>query len=272
MNPAQLKPGTWLLIRDPLDDREYRACFIERLPSLGYGDPALNRLCCAEWIGLPWADEAGCCTYSDTLVAHHSRVLLEDAVSPLHDSFGASSQQDSKTLPVPEALDLEPLLASPGTQATAVLSEKAMEEWREKVRLEQLERLHKQLIDSQDPAQLDAQREGGVIPARSSTPRKPHTQSVNSLSASDTDACALRASTTRSQRSHWLALSSRLATVHKARPLTPRERALLALHPVRQWLPAPVRRLVVRAYLMASILSSCERAASKRNAKGGDHA
>jgi hypothetical protein len=33
-----------------------------------------------------------------------------------------------------------------------------------------------------------------------------------------------------------------------------------------------VRRLVVHAYLMASILSSCERAASKRNAKGGDHA
>jgi hypothetical protein len=272
MNPAQLKPGTWLLIRDPLDDREYRACFIERLPSLGYGDPALNRLCCAEWIGLPWADEAGCCTYSDTLVAHHGKVLLEDTVSPLPDSFRAASQQDSKTLPAPEALDLEPLLASPGTQATAVLSGKAMEEWRERVRFEQLERLHKQLIDSQGQAQLDAQRAGGVTPAHSSTPRTPHTQSVNSLDASDTAACALRASTARSQRPHWLALSSRLATVHKARPLTLRECAMLALHPVRQWLPEPVRRLVVRTYLMASILSSCERAASKRNAKGGDHA
>lgn len=50
MTPVDLKSGTWLVIREPLDDQQYLTCFIERLESLGYGGPALNRLCCAEWV------------------------------------------------------------------------------------------------------------------------------------------------------------------------------------------------------------------------------
>ncbi|WP_139228047.1 hypothetical protein [Ectopseudomonas toyotomiensis] len=83
MKPEELKQGDWLVIRDPLADREYRAQFVERLPSLGYGDSALNRLSCADWIGQPGADAAGRCTFTDSELAHHGRVLLDDEDTPV---------------------------------------------------------------------------------------------------------------------------------------------------------------------------------------------
>ena len=195
-----------------------------------------------------------------------------DARPRFTDPSGALIQQASKVLPAAEALGLELPLASPEVQAMPILSGKAMEELAELRRLGQLERLHKRLIGSQGPAQLDAQIEGVAMPERSRVPHTLHTQSAGSRDASDTSSCALRASPARTQRSYWLALSSRQTTVHKARPLTLRARFLLVLHPVRQWLPAPIRRLVVRTYLTASILSSCERVTQRRSAKGGDHA
>lgn len=272
MKPADLKPGTWLVIREPLDDRAYHACFIERLESLGYGDPALSRLCCSEWIGQPGTDEAGCRTFTDTVLIHRGSVLLEEFFNPLPDPVDASSQPASQASPAVDTLGLELAPASPEIQATAVLSKKATEQWRERVRLALLERLQRQPLDSQDLARFDADRASAAGPEHSSIPHKLHTQLEGRPDVSGTSSCALRGSTVRTQRSHWLVLSSRRATAHKARPLTRRERALLALHPVRLWLPAPVRLLVERIYVAASLRSSYERVASKGNAKGGDHA
>ncbi len=274
MKPADIKPGTWLAIRDPFSGQEYHARFEEHLPSLGYGDPALNRLWVQDgpdWVGLSGTNRSGHCTFTDSELARLGRVLL-DRACPENEEGGSHTAHPS---PLPTLADV-PGFQDPrellGTQATPLLSGMAMAEWAERRRLEQLERLHKRLSDSQGQVQRDAQRAGAAMPGHSSIPRMPHTQSADSRDASGISACAQRASTVRTQRSQWLALSSRRATAHKARPLTKRERVLLALHPVRQWLPAPVRLLVERIYVAASLLSSYERVASKGNAKGGDHA
>lgn len=52
MKPSQLKPGTWLVIREALGTGEYLARFEGRTPAQGKGRPAKNRLFNPDWIGL----------------------------------------------------------------------------------------------------------------------------------------------------------------------------------------------------------------------------
>ena len=115
MTPSQLKPGTWLVIREPLDDREYRAQFVEHLPSLGYGDPALTRLCCAEWVGQPGADDAGCCTFTDSELIRRCRVLLDETEMLAHQVMHSHYQRRSRA-------QLRRAAVSAGLLASAIAS------------------------------------------------------------------------------------------------------------------------------------------------------
>ncbi|MCY1281104.1 hypothetical protein D9M68_524540 [compost metagenome] len=178
----------------------------------------------------------------------------------------------SQTPPAREAAGLQHPQAAPDAQATADLSETAMEEWQERVRLAQLEQLHKRLSDSRGQAQLDARRAGEAAPGHSSTPHTSHKQSACSRGVSGTCACALRASIERSRKPRLYGQFSTPPNPRRRGPLKLYERLLLVLHPIRQWLPSPVRQLVVRTYLMASILSSVDRAARQRKAKEQRHA
>jgi len=100
MKPEELKPGTWLLIRDPLGTGEFRARFEEHLPSLGYGDPALNRLFCPDgpvWVGLSGVDKSECCTFTDSELVRLGRVLLEEPAMPSHEAMQALRQRRKRT-------------------------------------------------------------------------------------------------------------------------------------------------------------------------------
>ncbi|MDF3840451.1 hypothetical protein P3W55_01860 [Pseudomonas citronellolis] len=75
MKPSQLKPGTWLLIREAFGTAEYRARFEGRTPAQGKGRPAVNRLFNPEWVGLSGADDRGMATISDYDLARRGRLL-----------------------------------------------------------------------------------------------------------------------------------------------------------------------------------------------------
>lgn len=199
------------------------------------------------------------------VAAEVARLSGEDAGREAH-------PHATQTPPAREATGLQRPQAALDAQATADLSETAMEEWQEQVRLAQLEQLDKRLSDRQGQAQLDAQRAGAAAPGHCSTPHTPHKQSACSRGVSGTCACALQASIERSRKPRLYGQFSTPPNPRRRGPLKLYERLLLVLHPVRQWLPSPVRQLVVRTYLMASILSSADRAARQRKAKGQRHA
>ncbi|MDW3715317.1 MULTISPECIES: hypothetical protein [unclassified Pseudomonas] len=76
MTLEQLKPGTRLAVRLPFADGEFIAQFVEHLPSLGFDDPALNRVSCPDWVGMSGADEHGAFTFTDKEMERRARVLL----------------------------------------------------------------------------------------------------------------------------------------------------------------------------------------------------
>lgn len=272
MKPEELKPGTWLVIRDPLSGREYLCTFELRLSALFDFDTDLNHVWCSEWVGQDALDDGGVYPFTDSELVRHGRVLLNDAIIPWAESLSALNPQALQTPLAGEADDLQLPQVSPDVQAMAALSGTARAPWSEQQRLAQLARLHQRQLDKRDRAQSGVQQEGAAAAGHASTAHTPHTQSAGSQDGSGTAFCALRASIARSQKPLFRGQLSRPATVYEACPLKLYEHLLILLHPVKQWIPAPVRRLVVRTYLTALILSSCERVVRKRNAKGGDHA
>lgn len=74
MKPSQLKPGTWLLIRDAFGTAEYRARFEGRTPAQGKGRPAKNHIHNPDWVGLSGPDDKGCAVISDYDLARRGRL------------------------------------------------------------------------------------------------------------------------------------------------------------------------------------------------------